>query len=84
MAGASYPEMNDLGKILISLGVLLLIAGAIVIVLGRLNVPIGRLPGDLSWRSKNGNTQVYFPIVTCIVLSVLFSLIMWLINNVRR
>jgi hypothetical protein len=61
-----------------------LIAGAVVLVLGRLNVPVGRLPGDISWRSRSGNTQVYFPIVTCIVLSVLLSLVMWAVNHFRR
>jgi len=76
--------MNDLGKILIGFGLVLLIAGAIVLVLGRLNVPIGRLPGDLSWRNRTGTTRVYFPVVTCIVLSILFSLVMWLINHFRR
>jgi hypothetical protein len=76
--------MNDLGKILIGFGLVLLIAGAIVLVLGRLNVPIGRLPGDISWRNRTGTTQFYFPVVTCIVLSVLFSLVMWLINHFRR
>lgn len=76
--------MTDLGKILIGLGALLLIGGAIILVLGRMNVPIGRLPGDFSWRNRSGNTQVYFPLATCLILSAILSAILWLINSIRR
>ena len=76
--------MTDLGKILIGFGLVLLIAGGLVLILGRFNVPLGRLPGDLSWRNRTGTTRVYFPVVTCIVLSVFFTLVMWLINHFRR
>ena len=76
--------MTDFGKILIGLGALLLIGGVIIFFLGRLNVPIGRLPGDFHWKSKSGNSEVYFPVVTCIVVSVLLSLIFWIVNNFRR
>lgn len=69
---------------LIGLGLLLVVAGAVVVLLGRWNIPIGRLPGDLSWKSKGGGTHIYFPIVTCIVLSVLLSLVMWIVNSFRR
>ncbi len=75
--------MNDLGKILVGLGALLIVVGAVVLVLGRLNVPIGRLPGDIAWKSKSGNTQVYFPVVTCIVISLILSLISWFISSRR-
>jgi hypothetical protein len=53
-----------------------------MLVLGRMNVPLGRMPGDVTWRGKN--TVVYFPIVTCIVVSVVLSLIMWVLNHLRR
>ena len=68
--------MTDLGKILIG--------GAIILVLGRMNVPIGRLPGDFSWRNRSGNTHVYFPLATCLILSAILSAILWLINSIRR
>ncbi|HEX8927194.1 MAG TPA: DUF2905 domain-containing protein [Terriglobales bacterium] len=74
--------MNDFGRILVGLGALLLLAGVVVIFLGRMNVPFGRMPGDVTWRGKN--TVVYFPIVTCIVISVVLSLIMWVLNHLRR
>ena len=76
--------MSDLGKILIGLGLLLLVVGAVVLVLGRFNIPVGRLPGDIAWRSRTGNTRVYFPIVTCILLSLILSLVGWAINHFRR
>ncbi len=76
--------MTDLGKLLIGLGALLIVGGAVVLLLGKMNVPIGRLPGDIAWKSRSGNTQVYFPVVTCIVLSVVLSLVMWLLNHFKR
>jgi hypothetical protein len=76
--------MSDLGKLLIGVGLLLVFAGAVVLLLGRWNVPVGRLPGDFSWRSRSGNTHVYFPVVTCIVISVVLSLVMWIVNSFRR
>jgi len=76
--------MNDLGKALIVLGGLIVLIGAALLIAGRLNLPLGRLPGDISWRSKSGNTSVYFPIVTCLVISVLLSLIFWVIGALRK
>jgi hypothetical protein len=74
--------VNSLGKLLIFAGGLLIIVGMIVVLAGRMNVPLGRLPGDISYRGKN--TAFYFPITTCIVLSILLSFIFWLINRFRR
>jgi hypothetical protein len=42
----------------------------------------GRLPGDVV--IERGNSRFYFPVVTCVVLSILLSLVMWLIRAVRR
>ncbi len=71
--------MGDVGKLLIGLGALLMIIGLLVIAAGRIGLPLGRLPGDIVYRGKN--TAVYFPIVTCIVLSVLLSLVFWLLSK---
>lgn len=49
---------------------------------GKLPFRLGRLPGDISYKSEH--TSFYFPIVTCIVISVALSLIAWLINYFRR
>jgi membrane protease YdiL (CAAX protease family) len=74
--------MSDLGRILVFLGVLLVVAGLIVFGLNRLNIPLGRLPGDFNWRGRGWS--VSFPLVTCLVLSVLLSLLLWVINHLRR
>jgi hypothetical protein len=55
------------GKLLIALGVLLVVAGLAV----QLGLPLGRLPGDIVIRRGNGT--FYFPIVTCIVISLVLT-----------
>jgi hypothetical protein len=74
--------MSDLGRILIFLGLLLVVGGLIVLGLNRLNIPLGRLPGDFNWRGRGWS--VSFPLVTCLLLSVLLSLILWAVNHFRR
>jgi hypothetical protein len=54
----------------------------VLVLLGRTNLPIGRLPGDILYRGKN--TTFYFPLATSIVLSVLLSLILYVIGRWRR
>jgi heme/copper-type cytochrome/quinol oxidase subunit 2 len=72
----------SLGKLLIGAGLLLVVAGAVVIFAGNANVPLGRLPGDIAYRGRN--TSFYFPIVTCIIISVVLSLLMWLVGKFTR
>lgn len=74
--------MTGLGKILIGLGVILVLAGIVVTLAGRTSLPLGRLPGDIVYRGKN--TTFYFPLVACLLLSVLFSLIMWIAGRFTR
>jgi hypothetical protein len=74
--------MSDLGRVLIFLGLLLIGAGVIVLGLNRLNIPLGRLPGDFNWRGRGWS--VSFPLVTCLLLSVLLSLLLWVVNHFRR
>lgn len=76
--------MVELGKTFVGLGLILVALGAAMLLGSRLGLPFGQLPGDLHWRSRNGNTQVYFPLATSIVLSLLFSLILWLLRIFRR
>jgi len=71
--------MENLGKILIGVGFLIVIVGALLILANRIGFPLGRLPGDVVFR--RGNTTIYLPIVTSIVLSVLFSLVLWLFRR---
>jgi hypothetical protein len=58
-----------MGRALIAVGLVLVLAGLLV----QMGVPLGRLPGDIS--IKRGNGTFYFPIVTCIVVSVVLSLL---------
>lgn len=68
-----------MGRILIYSGLILIIAGVLVSVLSKTSLPLGRLPGDIEWRGKN--TTFYFPLMTCIVISLVGSLILWLLNR---
>ena len=74
--------MSDLGRILIFFGLLLVVMGLAILGLNRLNIPLGRLPGDFHWRGRGWS--VSFPLVTCLLLSVLLSLLLWVINHLRR
>jgi Protein of unknown function (DUF2905) len=74
--------VTDLGKILVGLGALIIVLGLVVMLLGRTNLPLGRLPGDVLYRGKN--STFYFPLATSILLSVLLSLILYLVGRFRR
>jgi hypothetical protein len=74
--------MPGLARLLVRLGLLLLIAGGVVYLLGRLGFSLGHLPGDFAWRRKN--VSVYFPLGTSILLSVVLSLILYLLSRLRR
>ena len=74
--------MTDLGRLLIGLGLLIAAIGAIVLLLGRTGLPLGRLPGDLTWRGRH--TTVYFPLGTSILLSVVLSLVFYILWRFHR
>jgi hypothetical protein len=74
--------MTELGKLLIAAGLMLLLAGAVLVLLGRSGVPLGRLPGDVFYRGKN--TTIYFPLATSLLLSVLLSIVLYVIGRWRR
>jgi len=70
--------MNDLGKILIAFGLLIALAGVVLVLVGR--VPwIGRLPGDM--HIQRGNFTFYFPLATSLLLSVVLTLIFYLVGR---
>jgi hypothetical protein len=73
--------MQSLGKYLIIFGAAVLLAGVILTFFPKLNF-FGKLPGDIS--IKKENFSFYFPIATSIVLSVLLTLILWIINYFFR
>jgi hypothetical protein len=72
----------EVGKLLVFLGGMLVIVGVVVMLLGRMHLPLGRLPGDFLYRGKN--TTVYFPLATSIVVSVVLSVVLWLLSRWRR
>lgn len=74
--------MAELGKALLGLGLLLVVVGAVLLLAARFGVPLGKLPGDFSFRGKN--VSFYFPLGTSILLSVVLSLILFLISRFRR
>jgi uncharacterized membrane protein YidH (DUF202 family) len=65
-------NFSDLGRLLLLIGGAIVLLGLLLLVVGRLPF-VGRLPGDLSFR--RGNTSFYFPIVTCLVLSVVLTVV---------
>ena len=73
---------RELGKWFLLIGAIAIAAGALLLVGGRLPFRLGRLPGDIAIEGRRGS--FYFPIVTCILLSVVLSLIFWLIGWLRR
>jgi hypothetical protein len=72
--------MTDLGKIMIVVGIGIAVLGAIVWALGRSG--FRGLPGDVAYQGEH--VRVYFPIVSCIVLSVLLTLGMWIWRWINR
>ncbi len=75
-------SFRELGRLLLMLGGLLLVVGGFFYFGGKLPFRLGRLPGDIVY--KGDHTTFYFPIVTCIVLSVGLSLLFWLLSRFRR
>ena len=75
-------EGIDVGRLLIALGVALVITGVVVLGLERAGLGLGRLPGDFALRGRN--VQVWFPLGTCIVLSVLLSAVVYLLSKLHR
>ncbi|SDC46115.1 Protein of unknown function [Paenibacillus sp. UNCCL117] len=69
--------MNSIPKILITLGAVLMIIGVLWAVLSKF-INIGKLPGDIVVEREN--FKFYFPVVTCLVISVILSVIMYLIR----
>jgi hypothetical protein len=74
--------MGEIGKLLIFFGIVLLVLGGLFLLLGRTGLPLGRLPGDILYRGKR--TTFYFPLTTSIILSVVLSVLLYVIGRLRR
>lgn len=70
--------MQELGKVLVGIGLFLAVAGFFLWKLaGR--TPLGKLPGDIFIQKQN--VTFYFPLTTCIIVSIVLSLVMWLLRR---
>ena len=68
-----------MGRTIVMIGITLVVVGVLMMLGERRPLKLGRLPGDLVYRGEN--TTVHFPVVTSILLSVVLSLLMWLIGR---
>jgi DUF2905 family protein len=71
-----------MGRVLIGLGALLVVVGLVVIAAGKFGLPLGRLPGDIVYRGKS--TTFYFPLATSILVSVLLSVVVWVVGKLGK
>jgi len=74
--------MSELGKVLLGVGGLLVVMGALLLLAGRFGIPLGRMPGDIAYRGKN--VSVFFPLGTSILISVVLSVLFYLISRFHR
>jgi Protein of unknown function (DUF2905) len=74
--------MMELGRLLLILGIALVVIGGVIMLLGRTGLPLGRLPGDFLYRGKN--TTFYFPLASSILISIVLSIVLFLIGRMRR
>ncbi len=74
--------MFDLGKAILGIGLLIVLIGGLIMLAARFGLPLGRLPGDIAYRGKN--FSVFIPIGTSILISIVLSLILYLISRFHR
>jgi len=74
--------MVEIGRMLVMLGIALVVIGGIVMLLGRTGLPLGRLPGDVLYRGKN--STFYFPLASSILISIVLSIVLFLIGRLKR
>ncbi len=79
----SYTKaVTELGKVLLRTGAGLVVLGLVLVFVGKTGIPLGRLPGDFVYRGKN--TTFYLPLATSFVLSVLLSVVLYLVGRFRQ
>ena len=71
--------MSDIGKTLVLIGLSLAALGVLVWLGDRMNLPLGRLPGDI--RIDRPSFKFYFPLATCLFMSLVLTLIIWLLRR---
>ncbi len=71
---------TQLGRMLIILGIVLIVIGGILVLGAKLPwLRLGRLPGDFAW--GRGSVRIYFPLMTSLLLSLILTLIFWLLRK---
>ncbi len=73
--------MEKIGLKIISIGIFIIVAGVIIYFFGNKLRFLGKLPGDI--QIKTDNVQIYFPVVTMLLVSILLSFFMWLFNKFK-
>ena len=78
------PLVFQAGKVIVIAGIVLVATGALLMAGSRLGFlgSLGKLPGDISYKGRS--VSFYFPVVTCLLLSVVVTLILWLISLLSR
>jgi hypothetical protein len=76
--GSELSAVNDFGKVLIGIGVALIALGILFSLGGKLPW-LGRLPGDI--RVERENFRFYFPVMTCLIISVVLTVLLWLFGK---
>lgn len=74
--------MSDLGKVLLGLGLLIALIGALLLLAGRFGLPLGRIPGDFAYKGRH--VSVYFPLGTSILISIVLTVILYLLSRFHR
>ena len=74
--------LREMGKLLLVAGFLLVAVGTLLVLGAKLPWRLGKLPGDIVFQGRH--TTLYFPIVTCLVLSAALTLLLWLVSYFRR
>ena len=82
VCGVKSYAMTEFGKLLVLLGGVLVALGFLLLLGGRIHLPLGRLPGDIVYRGRH--STFYFPVVTCLVVSLLLSLVLYLLGRFSR
>ncbi len=77
-----FDPLRETGKLLLLLGGVFVVLGLLLTVSTKLPFRLGRLPGDIVWQGKK--STFYFPVVTCLVLSAVLTLVLWVVSLFRR
>lgn len=73
-------QPQQLGKLILLTGIVISIVGVVIILLSKTG--LFKLPGDMYFEGKNW--KVYFPVVSCLVISIVLTVILWIISYLRK